>query len=108
MVRCLCRIAGSGHAVSDVSGRHRRTPLRRHRRRRVHAYPGPARVATIRLDVACLEALQRAHDVVGASAVWFNDFDYHGVFAAPFFRYSIRVDGVFTDAFRRLIEERYR
>jgi hypothetical protein len=51
---------------------------------------------------------QRAHDVVGARAVWFNDFDYHGVFAAPFFRYSIRVDGVFTDTFRRLIEERFR
>ena len=36
----------------------------------------------------------------GAAAVWFNDFDHHGVEAAPFFRYSLRVDGVFTDAFR--------
>ncbi len=54
------------------------------------------------------EAAKRAHDVVGANAVWFNDFDYHGVSAAPFFRYSIRVDGVFTDDFRRLIEERFR
>ena len=26
---------------------------------------------------------------------WFNDHDYHGVDADPFFRYSIRVDGVF-------------
>jgi hypothetical protein len=32
-------------------------------------------------------------------AYWFNDFDYHGVDADPFFRYSLRVDGVFDDAF---------
>lgn len=48
-----------------------------------------------------------SHVVSGSRAVWFNDFDYHGVEAAPFFRYSIRVDGVFTDAFRALIGERY-
>jgi hypothetical protein len=30
---------------------------------------------------------------------WFNDSDYHGVEADPFFRYSIRVDGVFETAF---------
>ncbi len=30
---------------------------------------------------------------------WFNDMDYHGVEAAPFFRYSIRVDGVFEEDF---------
>jgi hypothetical protein len=30
---------------------------------------------------------------------WFNDQDDHGVDADPFFRYSIRVDGVFTDDF---------
>jgi hypothetical protein len=30
---------------------------------------------------------------------WFNDSDYHGVEADPFFRYSIRVDGVFTPDF---------
>lgn len=53
------------------------------------------------------EAARRAHDVIGARAVWFNDFDYHGVSAAPFFRYSIRVDGVFTDAFASLIAERF-
>jgi hypothetical protein len=37
-------------------------------------------------------------------AFWFNDSDYHEVAAAPFFRYSIRVDGVFEDAFLRRIE----
>lgn len=36
---------------------------------------------------------------VTGRAYWFNDFDYHGVDADPFFRYSIRVDGVFTDDF---------
>jgi len=30
----------------------------------------------------------------------FNDMNYHGVSAAPFFRYSIRIDGIFTDDFR--------
>jgi len=34
--------------------------------------------------------------VVDARAYWFNDMDYHGVLADPFFRYSIRVDGVFA------------
>jgi len=32
-------------------------------------------------------------------AYWFNDCDYHGVEADPFFRYSIRVDGVFRPDF---------
>jgi hypothetical protein len=36
---------------------------------------------------------------VEGRAYWFNDFDYHGVDAAPFFRYSIRVDGVFRPEF---------
>jgi len=53
------------------------------------------------------EPARRAWPVTGARAVWFNDFDYHGVSAAPFFRYSIRVDGVFTDAFASLIAERF-
>jgi hypothetical protein len=30
---------------------------------------------------------------------WFNDMDWHGVEAAPTFRYSIRVDGVFEPEF---------
>jgi len=37
--------------------------------------------------------------VVDARAYWFNDMDYHGVLADPFFRYSIRVDGVFEPGF---------
>ncbi len=36
---------------------------------------------------------------VRGRAYWFNDFDFHGVDADPFFRYSIRVDGVFEPAF---------
>ncbi|MCB9679573.1 MAG: hypothetical protein H6737_30990 [Alphaproteobacteria bacterium] len=34
---------------------------------------------------------------------WFNDHDWHGVAADPWFRYSIRVDGVFDPAFAREI-----
>ena len=41
----------------------------------------------------------KAKTFVDARAYWFNDRDYHGVEEAPFFRYSIRVDGVFHDAF---------
>lgn len=36
---------------------------------------------------------------VTGRAYWFNDFDYHGVEADPFFRYSIRIDGVFRPEF---------
>jgi hypothetical protein len=36
---------------------------------------------------------------VEGRAYWFNDHDYHGVEADPFFRYSIRVDGVFRPDF---------
>jgi hypothetical protein len=36
---------------------------------------------------------------VRSRAYWFNDQDDHGVDADPFFRYSIRVDGVFRDEF---------
>jgi hypothetical protein len=32
-------------------------------------------------------------------AYWFNDMDWHGVEAGPRFQYSIRIDGVFEDAF---------
>ena len=42
--------------------------------------------------------------VVGANAYWFNDMDYHGVFPDPFFRYSIRVDGVFERSFADALE----
>jgi hypothetical protein len=36
---------------------------------------------------------------VPGHAYWFNDSDYHGVAADPFFRYSVRVDGVFDPEF---------
>lgn len=42
--------------------------------------------------------------VVDARVYWFNDMDYHGVLADPFFRYSVRVDGVFRPDFLRDIE----
>lgn len=52
--------------------------------------------------------LQNAPDaaplVVDRPIYWFNDMDYHGVLADPFFRYSIRVDGVFDRAFAREVE----
>ena len=44
------------------------------------------------------EASGHAH-FVDARAFWFNDHDFHGVAADPFFRYSVRVDGVFRDDF---------
>jgi hypothetical protein len=42
--------------------------------------------------------------VVDRSIYWFNDMDYHGVLADPFFRYSLRVDGVFERDFVRVLE----
>lgn len=45
-----------------------------------------------------------SHTVIDAPIYWFNDMDYHGVLAAPRFRYSIRVDGVFEPAFARRVE----
>ena len=36
---------------------------------------------------------------IDAPIYWFNDMDYHGVEPDPFFRYSIRVDGVFEPSF---------
>lgn len=39
--------------------------------------------------------------VITPRAYWFNDMDWHGVHADPFFRYSIRVDGVFEPSFAR-------
>jgi hypothetical protein len=38
-----------------------------------------------------------------SKAYWFNEFDYHGVDPQPHFTYSMRVDGVFTEEFRRKI-----
>jgi hypothetical protein len=44
---------------------------------------------------------------VDARVYWFNDFDYHGVRGDPFFRYSIRVDGVFDPAFHSQLARHY-
>ena len=41
---------------------------------------------------------RQARVPVGGRAYWFDDRNYHGVAADPFFRYSIRVDGVFDAA----------
>ena len=46
--------------------------------------------------------------VVDRPIYWFNDMDYHGVLADPFFRYSLRVDGVFAPAFVRDLQRRAR
>jgi hypothetical protein len=40
-----------------------------------------------------------AKTIVKGRAYWFNDSDWHGVLADPFFRYSLRVDGVFRPDF---------
>lgn len=44
---------------------------------------------------------------VEGRVIWFNDCDYHGVLADPFFRYSVRVDGPFTPRFEETLVERY-
>jgi hypothetical protein len=46
--------------------------------------------------------------VVNARLYWFNDMDYHGVKADPFFRYSIRVDGMYRPSFLRDLQRRLR
>lgn len=46
--------------------------------------------------------------VVDTRAYWFNDMDYHGVRADPFFRYSIRIDGVYRSSFLKDIERHAR
>ena len=46
--------------------------------------------------------------VIDRPIYWFNDMDYHGVLADPFFRYSLRVDGVFEPGFARDLERRVR
>jgi hypothetical protein len=37
---------------------------------------------------------------------WFNDSDWHGVAADPYFRYSVRVDGVFRPEFLDRLRDR--
>lgn len=43
--------------------------------------------------------------IVDAKIYWFNDMDWHGVEADPYFRYSIRVDGVFERDFERKLRK---
>ncbi|HET9958473.1 MAG TPA: hypothetical protein VFQ61_28455, partial [Polyangiaceae bacterium] len=52
------------------------------------------------------ELSQRKVPVRGR-AYWFNDNDYHGVEAAPFFRYSLRIDGTFEPGFLARLRSRY-
>lgn len=47
---------------------------------------------------------RRARLPVSGRAYWFDDRNYHGVAADPFFRYSIRVDGVFSPELLRELE----
>ena len=54
-----------------------------------------------------LDPSSGARVLVSGRAVWFNDHDYHGVLADPFFRYSIRVDGPFTPEFEQALAARY-
>jgi hypothetical protein len=49
----------------------------------------------------------KAKTPVRGRAYWFNDHDYHGVDADPFFRYSIRVDGVFREDFLDLLRREH-
>jgi hypothetical protein len=44
---------------------------------------------------------------VVSRAYWFNDADWHGVSAAPFFRYSIRVDGPFRADFVERVRSKF-
>jgi hypothetical protein len=45
---------------------------------------------------------------VDAPIYWFNDMDWHGVHADPWFRYSVRVDGVFQPDFLERIRRELR
>jgi Rieske 2Fe-2S family protein len=45
--------------------------------------------------------------LIGAPIYWFNDMDYHGVEPDPFFRYSIRVDGIFESDFVERLRRRH-
>jgi hypothetical protein len=54
------------------------------------------------LDAATGERVQ-----VEGRVIWFNDHDYHGVLADPYFRYSMRVDGPFTPEFEGALVARY-
>jgi Rieske 2Fe-2S family protein len=60
----------------------------------------PARSVDLRAKGFTLQTPDGSREaVVDTPIYWFNDMDWHGVPAAPAFRYSIRVDGVFDPAF---------
>jgi hypothetical protein len=42
---------------------------------------------------------RREKTEIRSRAYWFNDHGYHGVEPDPFFRYSVRIDGVFEPSF---------
>lgn len=46
-----------------------------------------------------LDRVRGERHEIRSRAYWFNDADYHGVAPDPFFRYSVRVDGRFTEEF---------
>ena len=48
---------------------------------------------------------QKEKTYVTGRAYWFNDHDHHGVDADPFFRYSLRVDGVFRPELLEALRE---
>ncbi|HSO37455.1 MAG TPA: hypothetical protein VLT33_33250, partial [Labilithrix sp.] len=68
-------------SISFEPGRHRASGETRHKRFYLRAPDGSSEV------------------LVDAPIYWFNDMDWHGVHADPFFRYSVRVDGVFEPRF---------
>ncbi len=45
------------------------------------------------------DEVTKTQSVVEGRAYWFNDHGYHGVLPDPWFRYSIRVDGIFRPDF---------
>jgi hypothetical protein len=46
--------------------------------------------------------------MVVSRAYWFNDHGYHGVEKDPYFRYSIRVDGIFREDFLERVKRDWR
>jgi hypothetical protein len=50
------------------------------------------------------DEFRKARTPVPGRAYWFDDRLYHGVAPAPFFRYSIRVDGLFDGGFLARLE----
>ncbi|MDB4936568.1 MAG: Phenylpropionate dioxygenase, partial [Labilithrix sp.] len=62
-----------------------------------------------RFYVAAPDGADRSSEVlVDAPIYWFNDMDWHGVHADPWFRYSVRVDGVFEADFLEQIRRQMR